>query len=256
MSGTQNAQLVAFPGIASGDIHLSSPSRLQGAELNVLCNHCDACPSSSYSLSLSGGFRYLQLDEGLGITESSRVNASLPAGRPLFGGSTITIADQFDTRNSFYGGQIGARMESCWGSLFVEVVGKVALGATHEVIDIHGSTLINSPAGSMSATPVGFLATASNSGQFTRDEFAVVPEIGINLGWQFTKHLRASVGYTFLYWSSIVRPGDQVDVGLSGTQLPTDTRFNPGASPARPTVLLRGTDFWAQGVNLGLEFRY
>jgi len=105
-------------------------------------------------------------------------------------------------------------------------------------------------------TPVGFLASGSNSGHFTRDVFAVVPEVGINLGWQITTQLRASVGYTFLYWSSVVRPGDQVDVGLSGTQLPTDTRFNPGAGPARPAVLLRGKDFWAQGINFGLEFRY
>jgi hypothetical protein len=256
MSGIQNAQLVAFRGIASGDIHLSSSSRLQGAELNVLCNQCNTCCGCNYSVSLLSGFRYLQLDEGLGITESSHVNPTLPAGSPLFGGSTIAIADQFDTHNYFYGGQIGAQVESCWGRLFVDVLGKVALGATHEVVDIHGSTVITSPAGTTVGTPVGFLATASNSGQFTRDVFAVVPEIGINVGCQINTHLRASVGYTFLYWSSVARPGDQVDEGVSGTQLPTDTRFNPGSGPARPAVLLRGTDFWAQGINFGLEFRY
>ncbi len=80
--------------------------------------------------------------------------------------------------------------------------------------------------------PSGFVASGSNSGQFTRDRFAVVPELGINVGYQITRHVRASVGYTFLYWSSIVRPGDQVDLGLSGTQIRTDSRFNPAAGPA------------------------
>jgi hypothetical protein len=254
MNGAPDAQLVAFPGIAGGDIHVSSSSRLQGAELNLLSNQSNN--GSGYSVSLLAGFRYLQLDEGLGIAESCHVNADLPTGRPLFGGSTIAIADQFDTHNYFYGGQVGARVESYWGRFFVNVLGKVALGDTQEIVDIHGSTAITSPAGTTVGYPVGFLALASNSGRFTRDEFAVVPEIGIDVGWQITTHLRASVGYTFLYWSSVARPGDQVDEGLSGTQLPTDTRFNPGSGPARPTVLLRSTDFWAQGINFGMEFRY
>lgn len=281
ISGIENAQLVAFPGIASGQIHVTSSSRLQGAELNLLClpcctpccdtcagqgcppgdtakhnTHCNTCGGGSYWVSLLGGFRYLQLDEGLGIAESSAVNPALPAGSPLFGGSTITMSDQFDTRNYFYGPQIGAQAEICCGRLFVDVLGKVALGVTHEVVDIHGLTAIASPNGTTVLTPAGFLATGSNSGRSTRDAFAVVPELGINVGCQFTRHLRAFVGYTFLYCSSVVRPGDQVDVGLSGTQIPTDSRFNPQAGPARPAVLFRDTDFWAQGINFGIEFRY
>jgi len=277
ISGIQNAQLVAFPGIASGEIHLTSSSRLQGAELNILCmpccdacaeqacpfedtakhnSFCSTCCGCNYWVSLLSGFRYLQLDEGLGITEISRVNPALPAGNPLFGGSTIAAADQFDTHNYFYGAQIGAQAEVCWRRVFVNVLGKVALGATHEVVDVHGATVIISPAGPTVTTPAGFLASESNGGHFTRDVFAVVPELGITVCYQITKQLRASVGYTFLYCSSVLRPGDQVDVGLSGTQLPTDTRFNPQAGPARPAVLLRDTDFWAQGINFGLEFRY
>src|SRR5205807_1515278 len=109
-----------------------------------------------------------------------------------------------------------------------------ALGDSHEVVDIHGSTAITSPSGTTVVTPAGFLATGSNSGSHTRDQIAVVPEIGINVGCQFTKCIRAYVGYSFMYWSSVVRAGDQVDGGVSGTQIPTDTRFNPQAGPARP----------------------
>lgn len=281
ISGIENAQLVAFPGIASGAIRVSSPSCLQGAELNLVripcctpcCDPCadQACPSGdtakhnihcntyggcNYWVSLLSGLRYLQLDEGLDITETSFVNPALPAGRPLFGGSTITMSDNFDTHNYFYGAQVGAQAEFCYGRMFVNVLGKVALGVTHEVVDIHGATVITSPTGTTMVTPAGFLASGSNSGRFTRDAFAVVPEVGVNVGWQITGLLRAFVGYTFLYWSSVVRPGDQIDGGLSGTQIPTDTRFNPQTGPARPAVLLRETDIWAQGINFGMELRY
>jgi hypothetical protein len=281
ISGIQNAQLVAFPGIARGEIHVSSSSRLQGAELNLdCCSDCspcrDACANQAchsaeaakynvchntccgcgYSVCLLGGLRYLQLDEGLDSTETSHVNPSLPGGAPLFGGSTITVIDQFDTHNYFYGAQVGARAEFSRGCVFVDVLAKVALGATHEVVDIQGATAITSPTGTTVVTPAGLLALESNSGHFTRDRFAVVPEVGINIGYQITKCLRASVGYTFLYWSAVARPGDQVDLGLSGTRIPTDTRFNPLAAATRPAVLLRDTDFWAQGINFSLEVRY
>jgi hypothetical protein len=222
------------------------------AKHNVFCNTCCGC---NYWVNLLGGICYLQLDEGLGIGESTQVNPALPAGSPLFGGSTITSVDQFDTHNYFYGAQIGAQAEFCWGPAFIDLLGKVGLGATHEVVDIHGATVIASPTGT-TVFPAGFLASESNSGHFTRDRFAVLPELGINVGCQLCRHLRAFVGYTFLYCSSVVRPGDQVDVGLSGTQIPTDTRFNPQAGPERPAVLLRDTDFWAQGISFGMEFRY
>jgi hypothetical protein len=267
LAGSQNSQLVAFPllaggtnaltasgtGLASGDIHASSYSRLQGGDINAFCNLCSGC---NYRVQMLGGFRYLQLNEGIGIIETSHINPALPANSPFFGGSTISIADQFDTRNNFYGGQVGLRGEVRSGRMFVELQAKVALGATHEVVDIHGSTAITSAAGTTVLTPAGFLATGSNSGTFTSNRFAVVPEVGINLGCQITSHLRALVGYTFMYCSSVVRPGDQIDTGLSGTQIPTDSRYNPQAGPIRPAVPLRQTDFWAQGINLGLELRF
>lgn len=281
LSDTQNAQLVSYPGIATGQIHASTYSRLQGGELNLFCSPrceptCDPCLDpcgngqnvttscsdcnswNNYRSSVVwfGGFRYLELNEGMSITETSQVNPALPPGSPLFGGSTITINDQFNTRNSFYGGQIGVRTECCWGRMFANVYGKVALGVTQQVVDINGSTIITAPNGTTVVTPVGFLASGSNSGHFTRDRFSVVSEVGVNLGYQITRHVRSTVGYSFLHWTSVVRPSNQIDIGLSGTQIPTDARFNPLAGPARPGILLNDTDFWAQGISFGLEFRF
>ncbi|HET7719587.1 MAG TPA: BBP7 family outer membrane beta-barrel protein, partial [Acidimicrobiales bacterium] len=63
-------------------------------------------------------------------------------------------------------------------------------------------------------------------------------------------------GYTVLYWSSVVRPGDQVDLLVNASQIPSNLLPTGLVGPARPAVLFRDTDFWAQGVNLSLEVRY
>ncbi len=84
--------------------------------------------------------------------------------------------------------------------------------------------------------------------------FAVVPELGLNLGYQFTPVIRGFVGYNFIYWSDVVRPGQQIDLNVNRT-------FQPGSAIPRtgatvPGFPFTGTDFWAQGLTVGLEFRF
>ncbi|HNL54844.1 MAG TPA: BBP7 family outer membrane beta-barrel protein [Turneriella sp.] len=90
--------------------------------------------------------------------------------------------------------------------------------------------------------------------------FAFVPEVNFNVGYQFTNHFKMFVGYDFLYWSKVLRAGDQIDttVNLAGIpyapqpgQRDADGNVIP-AGANRPTVLLRETDFWAQGISLGM----
>ncbi len=263
---SQNAQLVAFPalavgtniltatgqGLASVDIRVATYSRLQGADLNAFCGLCSGC---NYWVQTLVGFRYLQLNEGVGVTENTSINAALPRGAPFFGGNTISINDQFDTRNNFYGGQVGLRGEIRSGRVFLEAQTKLALGVTNQVVDIQGSTSITPPGGPPVVTPIGFLASRDSIGRATRNRFTVVPEVGVNLGYQVTNNVSTFVGYNFLYSSSVVRPADQLNLNLNGTQIPTDTRFNPAAtSNVRPQI--RDTGFWTQGISFGAQLRY
>src|SRR4029078_10312504 len=103
----------------------------------------------------------------------------------------------------------------------------------------------------------GLLALPSNSGQFSRDRVAVLPELGFNVGMRISSHLRATLGYTFLYLSNVVRGGDQIDRTINPTQRP-GLLGTPGtlAGPARPLFAFQDNHFLAQGVNAGLEFRY
>ncbi len=107
-SGLPNAELIAFPGLASGTDAVHSTTRLQGPEAKLISNICCSCgdcgdcdgPARSYRVDLIGGFRYLDLREGLGVVENTQI---LPAS-PLFAPADIRAFDQIDTRNQFYGG--------------------------------------------------------------------------------------------------------------------------------------------------------
>ena len=72
----------------------------------------------------------------------------------------------------------------------------------------------------------------------------------------FTSRLKAYVGYDFMYWNQVVRPGGQIDRNINLTQ--TGTIFSNGGpnGPAFPSPLLSRTDFWAQGITLGFEYRF
>src|SRR6185312_8185902 len=96
---------------------------------------------------------------------------------------------------------------------------KLALGAMQQGVDIQGLTNLTIPGQATQSLPGGFLATSSNIGHYNRTKFAVVPELGANVGIQVNNNIRAFVGYTFLYLSNVVRPGPQIDLAVNRTQL-------------------------------------
>jgi Putative beta barrel porin-7 (BBP7) len=256
-TGLPNSELIAFPGLAGGTVQVHSTTRLQGPEANLIynlccsCDCCDCCQSApSYRWDLLGGFRYLDLRDGMGVVESTQV---LP-GAPVFSGDAINAFDQFDTRNQFYGGQLGVRGEVRQNRLFANITGKVALGDTHQTIDVNGATTITPPGGPTAVRPGGLLALPGNSGRFSRDEFSAVPEVDVNVGCQVTSNLRVFVGYNFLYWSSVVRSGDVIDLRVNSTRVPTS--LLPPSGPAALPLAFRNSDFWAQGVAFGAELRF
>jgi hypothetical protein len=252
-TGTEVSEITAFPGLARGSLQVLTSSRLQGAEGNYLCNLCCCgCCDQGYRVDFLAGFRWLEFDESIGIAENARIS---PAS-PVLPGAQVNVFDQFTTHNNFYGGQVGLRGEWWWQKFFVNAAAKVALGDTHEVVTREGSTTIISPGGGTQMFPSGLLVLATNRGRVSRDEFAVVPEATLNIGYRVSPNLNVFAGYTFLYWSNVARPGDQIDRTLNVNLIPTSTTFGTPGGPARPSPEIKSTDFWAQGINVGLELRF
>jgi hypothetical protein len=245
--GVEDAQLVSVPGLLNGAVSASVTSRLQGAEVNGVVSISD---SPVFRSDFLAGFRFLDLEERLGVTEDLVVAPGVPG----IGGNAFALADRFHTSDRFYGGQFGVRGELNWGPWSVTTTAKVAFGCTEEVVGIRGSTLITPAGGVTVFQPGGLLAQSSNMGRYSRDAFTVVPEVGINLGFQVSPALRLVAGWTFLYWSDVARPGDQIDRSVSVAQVPVVGV--PGGVGTRPSFTFHTTDFWATGLNLGFEFRF
>jgi hypothetical protein len=249
-TGTESAAILGLPGVQTGTARVEALSRLWGGEGNLRVELARGC---LYHLDLLGGFRYLEMDDDLSIL----TRTTFAPGVGGLTGSSVAGSDRFGARNQFYGGQIGLGFEWHYGRFFVEGWSKVGLGSVRQVVTINGTTVLAGVGGLQTALPGGLLALPTNSGRFSRDEFAVLPEGGINVGLRLTTHLRAHVGYTFLYLSNVVRGADQIDRGLNLSQRPSVTGA-PGTlvGPARPQFIFQDTDFWAQGLNAGVEFRY
>ncbi|MFL5331321.1 MAG: BBP7 family outer membrane beta-barrel protein [Gemmataceae bacterium] len=252
------SELVFLRPLVQGRFDADLRSVFWGADVNYRHNFWS---SGNTKLDGFAGFRYLNLDEKLTMTETIR--PQVPVGYGAFtlpAGALLQIRDRFATRNDFYGGQIGANLAYQRDKWTFDLRPAVALGATRQRLSIDGVTTITpaaaAPPGAFNG---GLLANSGNIGNYTKDPFTVVPEVTFNVGYQLGDHWKVFTGYNFLYWSNVIRPTDQIDRNMDVTRIPNflmpgeNVAAVPGAHPGVP---FKQTDFWAQGANIGLEYRW
>jgi hypothetical protein len=251
----EDSELVSYPGILSGAVMVDVASSLTsvGVRKRIVvcrrdsscCNPCGGgCRSSHWDVLI--GYRYLRLKESLLIREDL---TSLDPANP----GDFDIFDSFDTRNEFHGGEIGVLWEVQRHRWTLEAISKLALGGVSQDVEIRGGTTI-SEAGVATSYPGGLLAQRTNSGLHSRQQFAVLPELDLTLGWRFTQRLKAVFGYTLVYLSPVVRPGDQIDLDVNPDLLPPEAV--PFTGPLRPRFVLHDADYWAQGFSVGLDYSW
>jgi hypothetical protein len=128
------------------------------------------------------------------------------------------------------------------------------LGASNEVLNVSGGFLSYDFISPVRTGPEGVFAQPANEGQFSQVHFAVVPEVQLKLGYNITPSVLATVGYDFLFDSNVIRPTDQIN-----RNIPKGQTFLQGGdivSTTSPAKLFRTTSFFAQGISVGLEFRF
>ena len=223
---------------------------LLGAELN---GRMPLVSAGQYRVDALAGFRYLRLRETYTFDTSSPFIPPQPA-------DVFTTNDEFDATNSFYGPQIGVSARADWGPLSLSGTVKIGFGAVVQSVDVSGSLTTNdfNNFGPPQTFTGGYFAQATNLGEHRRTVFGVVPEVAINAGWRLTSSLALVAGYTFLYVNNVARPGNQIDRTINPTGLASFTGDPPAppSGPARPAFRFNGSDFWAQGVNVGLVFDF
>lgn len=256
-----DAFAVAQTGFASGAVRIQSHSQMLGADGHFLCS-----TFRGWNFRVDGmvGFRYLALREAFSIDQQMRVfpNNAFRIPIPEFGAFVpvpvnIGVFDYFNTHNNFYGGDIGYRGRFERGSWSLDMTARIAMGLTHHTIRTDGLTsymIAGIPP--VLATGGRFVLPNANLGTFNNDAFSVVPQLGAAIGYQPCHWLRLSVGYDWLAWTRVVRPGDQIDTTIDPAAVLTRPEYNSQAIPTRPAVPFRQTDFWMQSVTVGVQFLF
>jgi hypothetical protein len=246
VTGQQDAEVVAYPNIASGIIKSRTSTDFLGAEAyfrELVSRDCHR------RLDFIWGYKYAGLDEALSIddlTDAENPFGTVPVGTRLIG------QESFLTRNSFHGPMVGLWYQSrsrYWGW---DIFGKLAMGNMHQIVYIQGITDVAVPGAPTFTDPGSLLALPTNMGTHVRDRFGVLPELQITLTRYLTENFRFRFGYTFMYLNNVLRPGQQIDFGVNPSQIGGD----PLVGPARPAPQFRATDYWLQGLNFGIEYNW
>lgn len=282
-------------GLLSGPVAaravVESSTSVWGLEANGLLNLFRSEPGCKtlWSIDALAGYRFLELDEELSVTTTSRINIpdvqvpifatgpfgirtvvgtqSVPVpvnvgGVTVFNPAAVTVADRFTVFNRFNGGNFGLRAEVRSGMWSVMAAGKLAVGNMENRVTVDGSTSFSDVTrptnGQFQAGRAygGLLANAGNIGRYNDDQFVVIPEGTLNVGVALTKTLTGFIGYNYLYVSDVVRPASLAGPVVNTATVPFSSAYGSSGRPPGSRIVLEKEDYWLHGVNFGLQLRY
>jgi hypothetical protein len=249
--GRESDSALSSAGVFAGRATEELTNSLLGAEVNATMRVAVPAP---WRLDALGGIRYLRLRETYTFTTDSPDIPPQPAG-------VFRTTDEFDASNHFVGVQVGARAGTDWGAWFAAATLKLGLGAMIQSVDVSGQLVTDEFTNNVGAPRTfagGYFALPTNIGGHTRTVFAVVPEAALTVGYRITPWLSVFGGYTLLYASNVVRAPEQINRTINPTQSVAITGNVPAPlkGPAEPSFRFNASDFWAQGLNAGLAFRF
>lgn len=266
----QNRELLAYPGLVNGGIHSFSNSHITGASVNAMFNLTPCCQSGCSQdpctgccepqiccpckqISPLGGYRFMNLTENIQINQRAVLVNPAALGIPVAAGTSIDSQDRFSVKNEFHGGNIGIQSWFYHGRWSLGLMGSVALGNNYQQVQVLGNSVVTVPGLDPVTNQGGLLALPSNIGTFERNIFSVLPEATFTMGYALNCNLRATVGYSFLYWTNVLRAAEQIDPNINPTQFPLR---GPEAGPDAPIVRFTDSDIWLQGLNFGLTYTW
>jgi hypothetical protein len=235
----------------TGSIDVNAWSQFQMVDVlfrQALAQQCN------WRVEAVAGFRYADLSDNLIISDQTTTVGDLKV--------LSQTADMFSTSNEFYGGVLGlkAQVRRCQWTL--EGLFDLGIGETSTTAKIFGTTantqnLVpqpNSP-GLLALNP-GSLAPLT----LRSNSLSVLPELGATVGYDLARNLRLTFGYSLLYLSTVARAGDQVSLDVNSNFLsvpPAKGTFGvPTNGLVLPRYTVQTTDYWAQGMNFGVDYRF
>jgi hypothetical protein len=250
LTNQQDAELVSFPGVLAGSTDARLLTSFESSGVRLLINLSESLPGD-YPCGYDRwdflvGYRNARLHDNIRMNENL---SSLVVANP----GTFDISESFDARTTFHGADLGLKWEGRNNDVTLQLLGKIGIGNNHQLVQIDGRTQ-TTVAGVTTNFTGGLLTQRTNIGRFERDRFSLLPELGLKLGWQVSDRTRFSVGYSALYWTNVVRAGNQIDTTVNPNLIPPEAV--PFTGPLRPAFSFRDVDFWGQGLDLGLTHQW
>ena len=234
---------MAYPGLESGRLDITLKNQFDAVETLI---RAVFVREPEYRADFLCGFRYARFIENLAVNSQSTSTAATGAV-PV--GTVTNVSDFFGASNQFYGADFGVATQRRRGRLSVDLLCKVALGYGQSAVLVQGQTATILPSQAPAIASGGLLALPTNIGRHELNGFAVLPELGVTFEYQLTRNLSATLGYTFVYWSRVARPADQVDLNINPSQFPpgqlTGAR-GPALSGRDYRLLAAGNQHWTE----------
>lgn len=203
------------------------------------------------------GLRYVNFQESLDLTQVTGVQDATYVGVLDFFGDFVPgvenltiLQSNMSARNRFYGAQAGVFGETEFFGFFVNGTAKVAVGGMYQEMNFNENV---TALGATVPMPTNIYPYPTNFEE-TRTRLAWLPELTVNLGYNFTDNCRAWVGYNWLWMNRVIRP--------NGTGLPAEgdgtvTNLGQRSAAIGPALSnFRETRIIAHGLNFGFELRY
>jgi len=263
----ENAYFISVPTFTSGSTRVSEQVAIFGYDVNATVRL--ACWDNVEIIGFIG-HRFLGLNENLDFNDRIVSLADQPAevaifyaGQPVFRNGVVSITDSFHTSNRFYGGQLGSQTRVTLSDLLsLSFRGSVALGVNQQLAEVQGVTSLKpaptDPDQTPRSTVGGIYAQPTNIGSYFRSVFSYASEGEVNLEYAITPNLTARAGYSILYWTNVVRPGNLIDRRVDRRGVPSDPSYvaTPVPPVEVPVFAFKNSDIWVQGLTFGLELHY
>jgi len=243
----EDAFLVAAQ--TANNLPISSGTVTSRADLNMLGAEASAYfllgRSSDHRVDLVTGYTYNKLKDSMSLVSSSTDEFT---GNLIQDGTVFTTNDLFEAENNFHGAHIGMLSSVVHKRISLSTLAKVSFGSMAQTVSVRGFTdqSVNNPG----SFPGGILTQQSNITEFSRNTFAFLPEMKVKMGYSLSDNIQMTVGYSFMYWSSVALAGDQIDRTVDISQA------LGGAASNRPAFSFDDSGYWMHGVDLGLAVTY
>ena len=242
-TGNQISLFAAQPGQYSGSVTAHSNMQAWGVDSNL---RWDTYHIFVDRTELLAGFRYFNLGERISIDDSSTFSD----------GRRLAVSDNFQTRNHFYGGQVGFHSR-IYGTVWsLDFINKYAIGGVNQEVRAFGSNSIISPAGVEDREQGGLYARGANVGTFSRNRFAVAAESSTIVGYNLTPNVRLHFGYHGSWISSVIRAPEVIDPVVNDSNVRYISLPSPSNANRPAFQWNRASDYFLQGVSFGVTAGY